>query len=116
MLAGLAAILVFTDCTKRHSSSYYYAQKQIQHGEVDFHRTLRVDEYLNAFTQFGIEVDAGQSIKLQVDPFTSAQPDGVSGNFIQVGVRTRRATSDGKRAPISLCMVLDVSGSMERGQ
>src|SRR5688572_18116252 len=93
MLAGLAAILVFTDCTKKHSSSYYYAQKQIQHGEVDFHKTLRVDEYMNAFTQFGIEMEAGQSVKLQVDPFTSVQPAGVDRNFIQVGIRTRRATA-----------------------
>lgn len=112
-IAGLLALFVFMGCARKpHSSSYYYAQKQIQHGELDFHRTMRVDEYLNAFTQFGIEVEAGRSIKLQVDPFTSLQPDGVSGNFIQVGVRTRRATSDERKAPVSLCMVLDVSGSM----
>jgi Ca-activated chloride channel homolog len=113
VLLVLLALFVLMGCAhKPHSSSYYYAQKQIEHGEVDFHRTVRVEEYLNAFTQFGMEVEAGQSIKLQVDPFTSAQPDGVDGNFIQVGVRTRRATSDERRAPISLCMVLDVSGSM----
>lgn len=112
-IACLMGLLVFSGCARKpHSSSYYYAQKQIQHGNLDFHRTMRVDEYLNAFTQFGIEVEAGQPIKLQVDPFTSAQPEGVNGNFIQVGVRARRATSEEKQAPVSLCMVLDVSGSM----
>ena len=112
-IAFLLGLFVFSGCAKKpHSSSYFYAQKQIQHGNLDFHRTMRVDEYLNAFAQFGIEVEAGQPIKLQVDPFTTAQPEGVNGNFIQVGVRSRRATSEEKKAPISLCMVLDVSGSM----
>jgi Ca-activated chloride channel family protein len=109
----MAAALLLSDCTKKpHSSSYHYAQKQIEHGDLDFHRTLRVNEYLNAFKQFGIELGAGQSIKLQIDPFTSSQPASFGRNFIQAGIKTRLPTAGEKRSSISLCFVLDVSGSM----
>jgi Ca-activated chloride channel homolog len=110
--AAMAAALLFSRCTKPMSSSYHYAQKQIEHGELDFHRTLRVNEYMNAFKQFGIEMGSGQSIKLQIDPFTSSQPDSFGRNFIQVGIKTRLPTSEERRGRISLCFVLDVSGSM----
>ena len=113
-LAGFVAALV-AGCSTQ-TSSYDYAQMQIRRGDLAFHRTLRIDEYLNAFPQDWFKVAADQDIALRVDPLTtkSIQP-GETGLY-QIAVKTRMPSQQELRTPLALSFVIDVSGSMNSDQ
>lgn len=74
MLPLFVAVVFFSGCASTSTASYHYSQKQLEHGAIDFHRTLRVDEYLNAFPQDDVAVPEGASVALLVTPFTRGQP------------------------------------------
>jgi Ca-activated chloride channel homolog len=113
-LAGLVAALV-AGCSSQ-TSSYHYAQKQIERGDLGFHRTLRVDEYLNAFPQDWFKVAADQEISLRIDTLTSRAVQPGETALYQVAVKTRMPSKQELRSPLALSFVIDVSGSMNSDQ
>ena len=108
----LGTILLSVGCASTQTASYHYAQKQIEHGDLDFHKKIRVNEYINAFPQDEIVVAENQDLLLKVDSFSKYQPSDTSRALIQVALKTRQPNEKEKRNPIGLCFVLDVSGSM----
>jgi len=112
LIAFVFAITMFTlmQCSSSRTASYRYTEKQLEHGQIDFDRTIKPDEYLNAFAQDPLKLN-GQDLVLAVHalPVSKEQPDK---RLYQVAVRTRGADSLEKAKPSSLCLVLDRSGSM----
>lgn len=109
-LLAVATALVAGCATQ--PASYHYTQKQIEAGDLDFHRRLRVDEYLNAFPQDWFKVGADQDIAYRVDALTT-KPVGVGESTLyQIAVKTRMPTRQESGAPLALSIVIDVSGSM----
>lgn len=113
LLPLFVAVVFSSGCASTSSASYHYSQKQLEHGAIDFHRTLRVDEYLNAFPQDDVVVPEAASIALRVTPFTRVQPMASDRSLIQIAVKTRKPTAQEQRQSISLCLVVDISGSMQ---
>ena len=112
-LAALSActVLLWPGCVAK-TASYHYTEKQIEYGDLSFHRTLRLDEYVNAFPQDDLKVEGGADLAFTVEPFVTNQPAGQTRTLAQVAVKTRRARPEENRLPLGLCFVLDVSGSM----
>lgn len=92
-------------------ASYHYAKKQLEHGDVNFHRTLRVNEYLNAFDQDWLAVPEGKDLVLRMDRLGPPPEVGESAVF-QVAVKTRRLAAEQADIPLAISFVIDVSGSM----
>jgi len=109
-LIGLVATLV-AGCASQ-TASYHYAQKQIEQGDLGFHRSIRIDEYLNAFPQDWFKLGVGQEIALRIDPLTTKtiQPSEMA--LYQVAVKTRMPSARDLSTPLALSFVIDVSGSM----
>ncbi|EMY76739.1 hypothetical protein LEP1GSC060_3347 [Leptospira weilii serovar Ranarum str. ICFT] len=72
-----------------NTSSYYYSQKQIEYGDLNFHHTLKVNEYINAFPQDEIVVPLKQDLSLQVHSFSNNPNSNENTNLIQISVKTR---------------------------
>ncbi len=106
--------LFIQNCSMQNTASYYYAQKQIQHGDLNFHHHLKVNEYLNAFPQDGIKAPKDKPVNMQINTFSKNQPEKVNKNFVQIGIKTRNPKQNEKKVKLSLCFVLDISGSMSR--
>ncbi|MBW9230966.1 VWA domain-containing protein [Leptospira santarosai] len=113
LLFLLLSFSIFSYACSSQTSSYYYAQKQIEHGDLSYHQYLKVNEYMNAFPQNEIEVPANQDLTLQVHSFSKNPNLKENKNLIQIAVKTRFPNSEEVRAKKALCFVLDVSGSME---
>lgn len=111
LLILIAAVLFLHGCAVKQAS-YHYVQKQIEHGDLNFHKRMRVHEYISAFPQDEIVVPEGEDIVLRVDPFSEIQPESENSSLIQIAVKTRMPTKAEMREPINLSFVLDVSGSM----
>lgn len=108
----MLACLALLGACATDTSSYYYAQKQIQSGQMGFHRTVRVNEYINAFPQDWLTVPAGQQAVLRVDPMVETLP-GVGDNMLyQIAVKTRDMTAQEAADRIAISFVIDTSGSM----
>ena len=104
-------LTTLTGCASK-TASYYYTQKQIDSDDLTFHKRIRIDEYINAFPQDEIVVPENNDIVVQVDPFTKVQPAGNNRALIQIAVKTRLLRETEARMNMSICFVLDVSGSM----
>ncbi|MDH5230097.1 MAG: VWA domain-containing protein [Gammaproteobacteria bacterium] len=102
---------LLTGCASK-SASYYYTQKQLQHGDLRFHHTLRINEYLNAFEQDWLVVPANQEIVVRKDSLTQKDTPVGEHVFKQIAVKTRRLSREESRKPIAICFVIDISGSM----
>lgn len=102
---------VLSSCASK-TASYYYAQKQLQNNDVSFNRTLRVDEYLNAFPQDWLIVPNKSEIILRIDPLTQKIPATGENSIFQLAVKTRKLTQEEAREPMAISFVVDVSGSM----
>lgn len=113
LLPLFVAVVFSVGCASTSTASYHYSQKQLEHGAIDFHRTLRIDEYLNAFPQDDVVVPEAASIALRVTPFIRVQPTASDRSLIQIAVKTRKPTAQEQRQPLSLCLVVDISGSMQ---
>ncbi len=114
VLLVVVSAFFFQGCASSKSASYHHAQKQIEHGDISFHKTIRVDEYLNAFPHDWLQIPEGESIIVRVDPFSSYQPEEADRTLFQIAVRTRKATEAEMQEPVGVCFVLDKSGSMEQ--
>lgn len=108
----LSVLLILFSCSSSRQASYHYVNKQVEHGDLSFHKSLRVDEYINAFDQPGVEVAEGETISLQVDPFYSEQSTKNTTSLIQIAVKTGQLQNEEGAVQVGLCLVLDVSGSM----
>lgn len=113
--AGLfLSVIAFAGCATSKSASYRYAQKQLARGDLNFEDRLRVDEYVNAFPQHELaKPSAGEDLAVSVDFFTDGLPPGSKATLAQVAVRTREANEVEKARKLGICMVLDLSGSMD---
>jgi Ca-activated chloride channel family protein len=109
---GLLCVALIAGCARPQSASYHYAQKQIEQGDISFHRSIRVNEYLNAFPQDWFKVGEGQEIALRVDPLTAKTVRPGETTLYQIAVKTRMPSTQEQRAPLALSFVIDVSGSM----
>ncbi|XDD49933.1 VWA domain-containing protein [Leptospira sp. WS92.C1] len=105
---------LFQNCSS-NTSSYYYSQKQIEYGDLNFHRHLKVNEYINAFPQDEIMVPEKQDLTLQVHSFAKKTISKENKNLIQIAVKTRFPNAEESKDIKALCFVLDVSGSMNQG-
>ncbi len=110
-LIGLVATLV-AGCASQ-TASYHYAQKQIEQGDLGFHRSIRIDEYLNAFPQDWFKLGVDQEIALRIDPLTTRTIQPSETALYQVAVKTRMPSAQELRTPLALSFVIDVSGSMD---
>jgi len=115
ILAFVYCLLLLLQGCASSTASYHFTQKQIEHGDLGFHERLRVDEYINAFPQDEIKVPEGEDVLLRIDPFTRQQPAGNNRTLFQIAIKTRMPHPEELRTPLSLCFVVDVSGSMGRG-
>lgn len=111
-LLAIATLAAVVACSSTSSSSYYYAQKQISNGDLTFHQSLRVDEYLNAFPQDWLEVPEDEQVVLRVAPMTASLPPVGENMLYQVALKTRDIAADEVLEQVALCLVVDVSGSM----
>ncbi len=109
-LIGLVATLV-AGCASQ-TASYHYAQKQIERGDLGFHRSIRIDEYLNAFPQDWFKLGVGQELALRIDPLTTKTIQPGETALYQIAVKTRMPSTQELRTPLALSFVIDVSGSM----
>ena len=109
--ALVVAAVLLAGCSSA-PASYYYTQKQVQAGQLDFHHTLRINEYLNAFPQDWLKVPAGEEAVLHVDPLTRTPPPVGENMLFQVAVKTRAPTPAEMQQPLAVSFVMDVSGSM----
>lgn len=116
MLKVLFVIIVisnFIGCTSTQTASYHYTQKQIEIGDLDFDRSLRVNEYINAFPQDDLaKPKAGENLSLQIDYFSDSLPRSQNTTLVQIALRTRNANSSEKNKKFGMSLVLDNSGSM----
>lgn len=94
LLFLLLSFSIFSYACSSQTSSYYYAQKQIEHGDLSYHQYLKVNEYMNAFPQNEIEVPANQDLTLQVHSFSKNPNSKENKNLIQIAVKTRFPNSD----------------------
>lgn len=102
----------FSSCST-NKASYYYVQKQMEHEDLNFHKSLRVNEYINAFDQPEIKLKSNELITCQIDLFYYKQNISYDKTLIQVALKTRSITLEETKSKFSLCFVLDVSGSMK---
>lgn len=109
----VASIFIFFHgCSSSQKASYYTVRSQIEHGDMGFGDTLRVNEYINAFDQPELKSPTGADLALTATPFYSAVPVDTKQMIVQVAVRSRRITKAEQDRRIGLAIVLDISGSM----
>jgi Ca-activated chloride channel family protein len=93
------------------TGSYTVGRRAVQSGQRPPAETVRVEEYVNYFTQdytnpigsaFGVQIDGGPT------PFMAAQP---THRLVRVGVKARDVDAQ-FRKDASLTFVIDTSGSM----
>ncbi len=112
LLLGIFCTILAGGCATK-TSSYYYTQKAIEEGKLDFGKSLRVDEYINAFPQDGLPPPAkGQPLALSVDYLEGNLPATRQVTLAQVSLKTRPLSEADRRQNVGLCVVLDTSGSM----
>lgn len=111
-IAIAICIALLSSACASSSASYHYVQKQMQQGDINFHKTLRVDEYLNAFPQDWLKVPEGKPLVVRMDPLITKEASKDSSLIYQIAVKTRHATPTEATAPMALSFVADVSGSM----
>ena len=104
--------LIVNGCSSTDRSSYYYAQKQLEHNQVNFHNSLRINEYVNAFPQDWLKVKDGNEVILRVDKLTPNTPKIGEHSIVQIAVKTRNPSESELAEPIAISFVIDVSGSM----
>ncbi len=113
LLFALTMTIILVSCASSRRASYYSTQKKIEHGDLSFGASLRVDEYINAFEQDALKKPKGKApAALSVDYFSTSQPFEKNTSLVQIAVRTRDLTKAEHLKKQALCIVLDVSGSM----
>jgi Ca-activated chloride channel family protein len=112
ILLIIVFVIGLNGCSSSKSASYYSSNKKIEHGILDFDKSLRVDEYINAFNQDEIQVPKNEDIVFSSDFFQKSIHPDHNKTLLQIAVKTRKATTDDKNSSLGISIVLDISGSM----
>ncbi len=100
-------------CGSAQKASYYYTQKQIERSDTSFDERIRVNEYINAFSQSDLPAPkVGNDLSVSVDPFLSHSSQKGLTNLVQIAIKSRGPTQSEKKAAFGICFVVDISGSM----
>lgn len=92
------------------TASYRTSVAMVDYGEVPPGESVRIEEWVNAF-DYGDAAPTDAALGLTVE--SAPAPRGEAGTqLIRVGVAAEEV-SDAERAPVSLTLVVDVSGSMQ---
>lgn len=92
----LLIILFLTASCATKTASYNFTRKQIEHGDLNFAKSLRVDEYVNAFPQPELEKPkANDDLTVQINYFTDTLAKDQSLTLAQVAIRTRFSEPEG---------------------
>ena len=114
LFLSLSTFLIFFSIScSTQTASYHYYQKQLEQEDINFHNTLRVNEYLNAFPQEWLKVPEGKDVTVRVDPMVMQGVVEEKKEIFQIAVKTRHASQEEMRAKLALSLVIDVSGSMQ---
>lgn len=105
-------LLLMISCGKKGSSSYHYSEKMIEYGDLSFHNTIRVDEYINAFKQNHIMVPSGEDVAMLIAPIISQKYNRFQKNYVQIAIKTRHPNSKETSGIKGITFILDISGSM----
>ena len=81
-------------------------------GVLDFDKTLRVDEYVNAFRQDSLQNPENEDLLLSTEFFQKKIHSNQNKTLMQVAIKTRKEDKDETKERLGICIVLDISGSM----
>lgn len=104
--------IIVSECSSSRSASYYSSNKKIEHGILDFDKTLKVDEYVNAFKQDSILVPKNKDVVFYSEFFQKSISTIHNKSLLQIAIKTRKENDEEKEELIGISLVLDISGSM----
>ncbi|MDF3822388.1 VWA domain-containing protein [Leptospira sp. 96542] len=109
----LATIFIIVNgCSSSRSASYFSSNKKIEHGILDFHNSLKIDEYINAFKQENIIVPKSEDVVFSSDFFQKSISSIHNKSLLQIAIKTRKENDKEKEELLGISLVLDISGSM----
>ncbi len=109
----LFVLLTLAGCGGSKVASYHYVQEQLAHNQVNFHHSLKIDEYINAFHQDWLTIPPNDELVLRIDSLSKDIPKVGENTIVQIAVKTRKPSDKEKADPVALSFVIDVSGSMD---
>lgn len=109
----LALLLLIEGCGSSRTASYNYVQKQLHNSQIEFHNSLRIDEYINAFPQDWLVVPDDKEVTMRIDRLSRHVPNVGDNTTVQIAIKTRKPTDKERGEPLALSFVIDVSGSMD---